>query len=108
VIGAYSLGAAGLGLCLGSLVRSPERAQGLAIVASLFMSAIGGCWWPLEIVPEWLRFAGHVFPTAWGIDALHILLAWGGGVGDVLPQVAALLAYAVVFVGIGAKSLRLT
>lgn len=85
--------AASFGLLTGALFTSPEAATGVSIVMVLAMSALGGCWWPAEIMPGWVRAIGHAFPAAWALNGLHEIISWGGGVRDVLPHCAALIAF---------------
>ena len=103
---AYIACAAALGLLGGSLFASPDAASGIGIVLVLAMSAIGGCWWPAEVMPNWLRLAGFAFPTAWAMDGLHQLVSWGGGPRDVLLPCAVLSLYALAAGTVAARLLR--
>src|SRR5262249_5206583 len=80
----FILTASAMGLLSGSIFSSAEAAAGIGIVLVLVMSALGGCWWPSEVVPGWLRLAGLAFPTAWTMRGLNELISWGGGLRDVL------------------------
>lgn len=91
---AFVSAAAAIGLLGGTLFSSPDAASGVGIVVVLAMSALGGCWWPSEVMPGWLRAASYVFPTAWAMNGLHQLLSWGGGLRDVAPHCAMLALYA--------------
>ncbi len=79
----YSWVAASLGLLVGSVLRAEDKIVGVCVLASLVMAAVGGCWWPLEFLPEGWRVAAHLFPTGWGMDALHQLITFGGGLAQV-------------------------
>lgn len=36
------------------------------------MSSLGGSWWPLEIVPDFMRTLAHMLTiNAWAMDALR-------------------------------------
>ena len=72
----------------------------------MVMAALGGCWWPSEVVPRWLWHAAHVFPTAWAMDAFHALISFGRGVEAVVIPALALTAFGAVFSLLGARSLR--
>lgn len=76
--------ASAFGLLGGTLFKSPDAAAGVGVVLSLVMSALGGCWWPSEVMPRWLQTASHVFPTAWAVEGLHQIISWKGGLPDVL------------------------
>ena len=95
--------AAALGLMGGALVSSGDAAAGLGVSLVLVMSALGGCWWPAEIMPKWLQRVGLIFPTAWAMDGLHQLASWGGGVREILLPTAVLTLFAL---GAGAVAVR--
>ena len=46
---------ASLGLLSGSLARTEGQAVGLGVLATNLLAALGGCWWPIEITPEWMQ-----------------------------------------------------
>lgn len=104
VLGVFVLTAAAMGLLSGAWFRSAEAAAGMGIVLVLSMSALGGCWWPAEVVPDWLRLAGYAFPTAWAMRGLHELISWGGGLRDVLLPCGILALYGL---GAGLLATRL-
>lgn len=91
----YAWLAASLGVLIGSVVNNPDKAIGLCVLATMIMAALGGCWWPLEIVPDVMKAVGHLFPTAWTMDALHQLISFGGGLAMILPALGVLAAYAL-------------
>lgn len=88
--------AASLGVLIGSLVTGPDKTVGICVLVSMVMGALGGCWWPLEVVPDSMKLVGHFFPTAWAMDVLHKLISFGGNFGDVLVEVAVLCGFAFV------------
>ncbi|HAV64459.1 MAG TPA: hypothetical protein DCY13_19085 [Verrucomicrobiales bacterium] len=102
----YAWVAASLGVLIGSLVTGEEKTIGICVVASLVMGALGGCWWPLEIVPEAMQKVAHVVPTAWAMDLLHRLISFGGGLGDVTLELGVLTGYAVAANVLAARFFR--
>ena len=97
---------AALGLLIGAVLKRPEQAQGTCLLMSLIMAALGGCWWPMEIVPDFMQTLGHVFPTAWSMDALHQLISFGGGFAEIQTELGILTLYAIASTGLAAKFLR--
>jgi len=95
LLGTLVLCAGALGLLGGTLFRSPDAASGSGVVISLLMAALGGCWWPLELMPRWLQTAAHVFPTTWALNGLHEVISWGGGLRNVLAPTLVLLFFAL-------------
>jgi ABC-2 type transport system permease protein len=106
VLTCYAAAAAGLSLFLGAVLSTPEQASTVGWITGMVLGALGGCWWPSEVMPRWLWSAVHVFPTPWAMDALHSLISFGRGVEAVLLPSGALLGFAVLFAGLGARFLR--
>ena len=106
LLASYALAVAGLAVLLGALLRTPEQASGIGWMLSMVLAAMGGCWWPSEVVPDWLWKAAHVLPTAWAMDAFHELISFGSGVEAIVGPSAALVAFGLLFAGLGARFLR--
>ncbi len=105
---AFTFSAGGFSILFGSLFRNPEHMEGIAIISTLVMSALGGCWWPLEIVGRPFQIAALVFPTGWTMNGLHKLISFGLDASAVLPHIGVLAAFGAVFILIGSKRLRWT
>lgn len=106
LMSSYVLCVAGLSLLLGSLIRSPEQASGFSVLITLIMSSLGGCWWPLEIVPSPVRELAFAFPTGWAMDGLHKLMAFGYGTASVIPNAAVLLLMFALFFALAARFMK--
>ncbi len=104
----FALVAASMALFWGAILRKPEQVTATALVAALFLGAIGGCWWPLEVVPGWMRAAGHISPAAWAMDAFHAVISYGAGWQAVALPCLVLLGYAALFIALGARLLKVT
>lgn len=101
----YGFCVAAMSTLCGAILSTPEQASALGWLASMVMAAIGGCWWPSEVMPSWLQRAAHVFPTAWAMDAFHALISFGRGAEAVLVPCAVLVLFGAVCVAIGARYL---
>jgi ABC-2 type transport system permease protein len=93
----YALAATAMALAFSTLVRSQGQAAGIALLLSLTLAPLGGAWWPLDIVPEWMRVVGHISPIAWSQDAFQQLVYYNGTLITVLPQLGVLLLFTVAF-----------
>ena len=96
----------GAGLVSGTLFHTPEQASAIGPAVGIAFGMLGGCMWPLEIVPAGVRAAGHLTPHAWAVDAWVTLLSRGGGLSDILGPLAVLSAFAVVLLGTATLRLR--
>lgn len=106
VLATYTFAVAGLATFLGGVLRTPEQASAVGWISAMVMAAVGGCWWPSELMPGWLWTVAHVFPTAWAMDAFHSLISFGGDLRDVLAPSGVLAGFGAVFALLGARWLR--
>lgn len=106
VLLAFSLVGAGAGLLMGSVFRNDQQAGGVAVLIGLGLAALGGCMAPLDIFSPTMRTVAHFTPHAWAMDAFAELVRYGGGLGDILPELGVLLGFAVVLLGLAVWRLR--
>lgn len=102
----YAVAVGGMATFLGAILANPEQASIVGWLVSMVMAAMGGCWWPSEVMPEWLRTGAHIFPTAWAMDGFHALISFGRGFEAVAVPCAVLLGFGAAFSWLGARKLR--
>ena len=103
---AFALCVTALSFALGSFVKDETQAAGLTNLLGISLAALGGAWWPLEIVPELMRTVGHISPVAWAMDGYISLMIENGDLGTVYPSILILLAAAAVFFVFGIRRFR--
>jgi ABC-2 type transport system permease protein len=84
-------------LMLATLARTMRSAASLAVITSLLLAPLGGCWWPGFLYPEWLQNFAKITPHAWATDAFNKLMVFGANFGDAVPSMAALVVFTVIF-----------
>jgi linearmycin/streptolysin S transport system permease protein len=104
----FALVATGVGMLLGSVLRNAEQATSIGPPVGIALGMLGGCMWPLAIVPEPMRIAGHLFPQAWAMDAFIALIARNTGLAGITRELAVLAAFAAVFLTLATWRLRRT
>jgi ABC-2 type transport system permease protein len=95
-------------IMLATLVNTIRSATSLAVITSLLLAPLGGCWWPGFLYPEWLQNISKITPHAWATDAFNKLMVFGADFGDVVPAIIALLVFTVVFGGIAIWEFRVS
>lgn len=106
VLTAWAAFCASAGLLLGSLARTEGQAVGLGVLLANLLAALGGCWWPIEITPEWMQFVQKLVPTGWTMDALHKLISFEAGAASAIPHVAILLLATVIVAALAIRQFR--
>lgn len=101
VVFAFALAITSLSMMMAALTKTLAQANALGTVIVLSISALGGAWWPLDIVPGWMQTIGRFSPMSWAMDGFQDIITRGLGVTAVLPEAAVLLAFAAVFLTIG-------
>lgn len=88
---------ASFALFLATIARSQNSADSIAVLAALTLAALGGSWWPLFIMPEWLQTLAKITPHAWANEAFNNLLLFGATLGQVYINILVLCGFAIVF-----------
>jgi ABC-2 type transport system permease protein len=98
---ASTLAAAALGTTLGTFVKTEGQASGLSLMLGMVMALLGGCWYPIELFPQFVRTAVKVLPTAWAMQGMLDIVLRGQGLSAILPEAGVLLGFAAVFFVVG-------
>jgi ABC-2 type transport system permease protein len=98
---AFALAITSLSMMMAALTKTLAQANALGTVIVLSISALGGAWWPLEIVPDWMQTIGRFSPMSWAMAGFQDIITRGLGFTAVLPEAGVLLAFAAVFLFVG-------
>jgi ABC-type multidrug transport system permease subunit len=75
---------AALGLVVPALAPAHDSVMPLGTMTSLALAAVGGCWWPLDFEPAWMRAVARWLPTTWTMQAYNDLMIRGAPASAVL------------------------
>ena len=102
----FALVATGASLLIGTAASTAEQTIALGPPIGIALGMLGGCMWPLLIVPPVMRAIGHGTPHAWAMDGFISLVARQGHLRNIAPDLLAMAAFAVVFLAAGTWRLR--
>lgn len=94
------------GLLLASVVKTRRQATSLGTLIVILMSALGGSWWPLSIVPGFMQVIGHFTINAWALDGINALILKGQGFSAILIPTGVLFVYGAACFAVGLKMFR--
>ncbi|ABX04532.1 MAG TPA: ABC transporter permease [Herpetosiphon sp.] len=97
----FALNATSLSIMLAALVQTDAQLNSVSTIVVMALAALGGAWWPIEIVPEWMQQLGHALPSAWAMDGFNDIITRGLGLEAVLFEIGVLMAFTVGFFIIG-------
>ncbi len=102
----YAFSVACLTLFIGGLFRTTQQAESLGWLVGMIFAAMGGCWWPLEIMPRAAQIVGSFFPTYWAMQGLHGVVTFGRSLDAILLPAIVLLGYGLLFGWLGTRTMR--
>ncbi len=102
----YGLAASGLAVLLSTLARTVGQAIGLGVVSTILLAALGGCWWPIEIVPRPMQTFSLFLPTGWAMQGVHRLMELDRGFSAAVPALGALAGFSLGFGFLAARRFK--
>jgi len=94
------LAAMALALLVSTVARTAEQAAAYASIAALVLGLLGGTFFPLSAAPGVLNTISMISPHRWLLDGFRDV-SYGGGLADLGPNFAVLVAFIVVAGGVG-------
>lgn len=73
------------GMLLAAISPNAEAASGLATFLILLMSAIGGAWFPISLMPEFIQQFSKLTLVYWSMEGFSAVLWAGHGLRKLLP-----------------------
>ncbi|RJP28585.1 MAG: ABC transporter permease [Candidatus Omnitrophota bacterium] len=87
-----------LSIFVGMVCTTEQQVTNIGIFFAMFLTALGGCWWPIEVVPDVFKIIAMSLPTYWGLHAIQNVLYFGKTFEPLWVEVPILLAFALLFV----------
>ena len=107
LVSAFVLCVTALTFAIATRVTSEDQANSMSTLLALLLAPLGGAWWPLAIVPEFMNVIGHLSPVAWVMDGFNDLIFFGGGLVEVLPEISILLVGSAVLFAVGVRGFHI-
>jgi ABC-type multidrug transport system permease subunit len=108
VMAAFVICICGLALLLATFVKTDQQAGSIVTLLALILAPIGGAWWSLnlEFIPSFMRQIAWLSPIKWAMEGFGRVIYDNGGIIEVLPFVAMLLAAGVTMGAIAASRFK--
>ncbi len=89
---AIGFAATAYGYFIGTVFKTINQALPLGAVSVVILSALGGLWVPVELLPSVMQRIAALSPMNWGLDAVNTITLRGGGTQQVLLPILYLVA----------------
>lgn len=88
------------GMLLAAVSPTPQAASGLATFLILMMSAIGGAWFPISFMPEFIQTIAQFTIVYWAMEGFIQVLWSGDTLWQMLPTLGILTGTAVLVMAV--------
>jgi ABC-2 type transport system permease protein len=94
------------GLIVAAAATSREAVLPVGSIVIVTMAAVGGCWWPIDLEPRWMRTVALGLPTTWAMDAFNDLMIRRRSAAAALVPTAVMIAYGFAYLATGLTLFR--
>ena len=98
---AMVFGAAAFGLMVAAVVPARDSVLPAGAIAIMTMAAVGGCWWPQELEPPFMKTLALSMPTTWAMNAYNDLMIRQLPASSAIVPSAVITGFAVLYIAIG-------
>ncbi|HQE11953.1 MAG TPA: hypothetical protein PLQ78_04335, partial [Flavipsychrobacter sp.] len=84
------------GFFIGTVFKTINQALPLGALSVVILSAIGGLWVPIELLPPAMKKIATLSPMNWGLSAVNMITLRSGNFIDILPQLFTLLSFGII------------
>lgn len=93
---ASAAAAVSFGMAITSVAKTLSQASGFSTLFILVMSALGGSWFPVSLLPDWMQHLSKATITYWSVEAFLQVLWRQADFMTILPNIVVLLLIALL------------
>ncbi|RDU38957.1 ABC transporter permease [Neobacillus piezotolerans] len=96
----------GLGLMIAGLVKTKQQAGALSAVIIVSTSMLGGVYWPLDVVPDFMKLIAKFVPQSWMMEGIREIVSGSLHTKTILTATAMLIGFCLLFFYLGLRKLK--
>jgi ABC-2 type transport system permease protein len=96
----------GLGILASTFARTEFQVLQFIPIVIIPQALLSGTLWAIEDMPRYLQPFAYVMPLTYANRGLRDVMIKGGGLAEIWPEVLILLAFAALFIALGALTTR--
>jgi ABC-2 type transport system permease protein len=96
----------GIGFVNAGFVLVTKTSSPLTRLLALATSLLSGVYYPIDVLPNWVRSFSHLLPATYSFEALRRTMLQGASLTEVGRDLLALLGFTVVLLPIGLVTFR--
>ncbi len=87
---------ASIGIIAAGIIMVVKRGEAITALFSSFASLVGGIYYPVAILPPWLRVFSAMVPVTYAVRAMRLSLLAGASWSELMPDLLVLLGFTIV------------
>jgi ABC-2 type transport system permease protein len=91
-----AMAATGYGMLVAVIFRTAQQALSFGSISVVILSAIGGVWVPVYVMPDILQTISLFSPMSWGLESFKDLLLRRATIQTIMPNLLRLVGFAFV------------
>lgn len=95
----YLLAVLGLGLLISTYAETQQQSMFISFFFIMIFILMSGLFTPIESMPAWAQAVSRLNPVTYFIEVMRMVVLKGSGLRHILPHLAAVLGFGIVFNG---------
>ncbi len=95
-----------LGILFSNIYQNEAQAVQFVPMVIVPTFLLSGIFWPVEAIPKYLRPFSYILPPTYAVDALRSVMVRGWGLGRIWGDVAILLGFGTLFLGLAVLNMK--
>ncbi|MFC1878490.1 ABC transporter ATP-binding protein/permease [Chloroflexota bacterium] len=95
-----------LGIIAASFIMVLKRGNPVTWIFNSLISLLGGVYYPIEILPNWLQWLAKLVPLTYSLQAMRLALLQGATFSDLYSEIFALVVFTLFLLPISLVSFR--
>ena len=87
-----------LGIIAASFIMVLKRGDPVTLLISSLAVLLGGVYYPVQLMPQWLQQLSRLLPITYSLDAMRRTLLNNASFQEIMPDIIALVIFGVVLV----------
>lgn len=87
----------GLGLLISTFAETQQQAMFISFFFIMIFILMGGLFTPIESMPAWAQLISRLNPVTYFIEVMRMVVLKGSGLTNILPHLAAIFGFGIVF-----------
>ncbi len=97
---------ASIGIIAAAVIMVVKRGEPLTILFGTVANLVGGIYYPVEILPDWLQIISRLIPVTYALRAMRMTLLAGASWYVIWPDLLALVLFIVVLLPLSLFTFR--